>query len=144
MHNLTKIMLLPMSLTLGLAGCMGIGSHKTYVLTTTSFSYDPSYRTYEVKVNGEEIGGAFGVGTKRSAVILGPQLITWGEDNSDREHKATNSVNLSKEDLKHKKYLAVHLYPDDSVEITTSNDLPDPTQKGLDWQDQLRKQYKNK
>ena len=48
------------------------------------------------------------------------------------------------EDLKNKQYLAVHLYPDDSVEITTSNDLPDPTQKGLDWRDKLRKQSKNK
>ncbi|NWK75888.1 hypothetical protein HYG93_16805 [Acinetobacter sp. SwsAc6] len=144
MSKLTKLILLPVSLTLGLAGCMGIGPNKTYVLTTTSFNYDPSYRTYEVRVNGEEVGGAFGAGTKRSAVILGPQIITWGEDNSKRKHKATNSVNLAKEDLKNKRYLAVHLYPDDSVEITTSNDLPDPTQKGLDWRDKLRKQSKNK
>ncbi len=33
MNKLKKMMLLPVSLTLGLAGCMGIGPHKTYVLT---------------------------------------------------------------------------------------------------------------
>ena len=144
MSKLTKMMLLPVSLTLGLAGCMGIGPNKTYVLTTTSFNYDPSYRTYMVKMNGEEMGGGFGGATKGSAVILGPQNIAWGEDNSKRKHQAINAVNLTKEDLKNKRYLAVHLYPDDSVEITTSNDLPDPTQKGLDWRDKLRKQSKNK
>ena len=144
MNKLIKMILFPVSLTLGLAGCMGIGPNKTYVLTSTSFNYDQSYRPYMVKVNGQEVGGGYGSATMRSAFILGPQNITWGEDNSKRKHKATNSVNLSKEDLKHKKYLAVHLYPDDSVEITTSNDLPDPTQKGLDWRDQLRKQSKNK
>ena len=144
MNKLKKMMLLPVSLTLGLAGCMGIGLNKTYVLTTTSFSYDPGYLSYMVMMNGEEMGGGFGRATKRSGVILGRQNITWGEGNSKRKHQAINVVNLSKEDLRNKRYLAVHLYPDDSVEITTSNDLPDPTQKGLDWRDKLRKQSKSK
>ena len=133
-----KKMILPVSLIFGLAGCMGIGPNKTYVLTTTSFNYDPSYRPYMVKVNGHEVGGGYGSATMRSAVILGPQIITWEEDNSDREHKAINIVHLSKEDLKNKRYLAVHLYPDDSVEITMSNDLPDPTKKGIDWENKLK------
>ncbi|RLL25633.1 hypothetical protein D9K80_18840 [Acinetobacter cumulans] len=137
MKKLTKMMLLPVSLTLGLAGCMGIGLNKTYVLTTTSFNYDPSYRTYMVKMNGEEMGGGFGGATKRSAVILGPQIITWGEDNSTRKHQAINVVNLTKDDLKNKRYLSVHLYPDDSVEIVTSENGPRPTSKGLKWIDTL-------
>ncbi|NWK75887.1 hypothetical protein HYG93_16800 [Acinetobacter sp. SwsAc6] len=137
MSKLTKMMLLPVSLTLGLAGCMGIGPNKTYVLTTTSFNYDPSYRTYMVKMNGEEMGGGFGGATKRSAVILGPQIITWGEDNSTRKHQAINVVNLTKDDLKNKRYLSVHLYPDDSVEIVTSENGPRPTSKGLKWRDTL-------
>ena len=138
MKKLTKLILLPVSLTLGLAGCVGIGPNKTYVLTTTSFNYDPSYRPYMVKVNGYEVGGGYGSATMRSAVRLGPQIITWGEDNSTRKHKAINVVHLSKEDLKNKRYLAVHLYPDDSVEITTSNDLTDPTKKGIDWENKLK------
>jgi len=137
MNKLKKMMLLPVSLTLGLAGCMGIGPHKTYVLTTTSFNYDPSYQSYMVMMNGEEMGGGFGGATKRSAVILGPQNIIWGEGNSDREHKAINIVNLTQADLKNKRYLAVHLYPDDSVEIVTSENGPRPTPKGLKWRDTL-------
>jgi len=131
-------MLLPVSLTLGLAGCIGMGPNKTYVLTTTSFSYDPSYRPYMVKVNGHEVGGGYGSATMRSAVILGPQIITWGEDNSKRKHQAINIVNLSKDDLKNKRYLAVHLYPDDSVDIVTSENGPRPTQKGIDWEKKLK------
>lgn len=37
------------------------------------------------------------------------------------------------------KYLAVHLYPDDSIEITTSNNWPNPTVKGNAWYDKLTK-----
>ncbi|NWK75889.1 hypothetical protein HYG93_16810 [Acinetobacter sp. SwsAc6] len=142
MNKLIKLMLFPVSLTLGLAGCMGIGPNKIYVLTTTSFNYAPNYQAYMVMMNGEEMGGGFGGATKRSGVILGQQNITWGEGNSDRKHKAINVENLSKKDLKNKRYLAVHLYPDESVEIITSNDLPDPTQKGLEWMKHLREQNK--
>ncbi|RLL40427.1 hypothetical protein D9K79_14115 [Acinetobacter cumulans] len=133
-----KKMILPVSLTLGLAGCVGIGPNKTYVLTTTSFNYDPSYRPYMVKVNGYEVGGGYGSATMRSAVRLGPQIITWGEDNSKRKHKAINVVNLTKDDLKNKRYLSVHLYPDDSVEIVTAENGPRPTQKGIDWENKLK------
>ncbi len=34
--------------------------------------------TYEVRVNGEEIGGGFGGATKGSAVIFGQQIVTLG------------------------------------------------------------------
>ena len=46
---------------------------------------------------------------------------------------------LTKEDLKGVKYLAVHLYPDDTIEITTSNNWPTPTKKGDEWYDMLDK-----
>ena len=136
--NLKKILLLPISLALSTAGCAGIGPNATYYMATTSFNYDPSYRPYMVKVNGYEVGGGYGSATMRSAVILGPQIITWGEDNSTRKHKAINVVHLSKEELKNKHYLSVHFYPDDRVEITTSNDIPDPTKKGIDWENKLK------
>ncbi|MDC4393211.1 hypothetical protein NQ674_18190, partial [Acinetobacter baumannii] len=67
------------------------------------------------------------------------QVITWGETNSKRKHVAKNQVVLTKEQLKGKKYLAVHLYPDDTVEITTSNNWPDPTEKGMKWMHELKK-----
>ena len=44
---------------------------------------------------------------------------------------------MTKEDLKGKSYLAVHLYPDDSVEITLSSGIPDATEKGMKWRSKL-------
>ena len=77
-----------------------------------------------------------------SAVKLGPQDIKWEESNSDKLHQAKNQITLTKDDLKGMKYLAVHLYPDDTVEISTSNAWPIPNEKGLKWQDQMRKTIK--
>ena len=143
MNILKKIVMLPVTLAVGLVGC-STGSGKTYVLTTTSFGYDPHYRPYIVELNGEEVGGGFGAATKRSAVITGPQYVKWGEGNSYKEHEAINIPQLTKEELKGKSYLAVHLYPDDSVEITLTENLPRANQKGLDWRDKIRAEKNNK
>ena len=138
MINLKKLLLLPIGLIVSAAGCAGIGPNATYYMGTTSFHYDPSYSPYMVKLNGIEIGGGGG-GMNTSAVKLGPQEIKWEESNSDKFHQAKNQVTLTKDDLKGMKYLAVHIYPDDTIEIKTSNNLPDPTDKGLKWREQIRK-----
>ena len=140
--KLKKIFLLPISLVLSTVGCAGVGPNATYYMATTSFKYDPTYVSYMVKLNGHEIGGGFGGGLNTSPVKLGPQIVTWEESNSDRMHQAKNQVILTKEDLKGMKYLAVHLYPDDTIEITTANNWPDPTEKGLKWLNQLRSEKK--
>ena len=132
MNVFKKIVMLPITIMMGLVGC-STGSTKTYVLTTTSYGYDANYIPYIVELNGEELGGGLGTGTKRSAIITGPQYVKWGEGNSSKKHIAINVPTLTHENLKGKKYLAVHLYPDDSVEITVTNDLPDATKKGLVW-----------
>ncbi|MDD9316370.1 MULTISPECIES: hypothetical protein [Acinetobacter] len=137
--NLKKFLLLPISFVFSAAGCAGIGPNATYYMGTTSFHYDPSYNAYMVKLNGHEIGGGFGGGMNTSPVKFGPQVITWEESNSDKLHRAKNQVTLTKEDLKGMKYLAVHLYPDDTVEVTTSNNWPNPTEKGIKWLNQLKK-----
>ena len=137
-----KIFLLPISLLLSTVGCAGIWPNATYYMATTSFHYDPNYNAYMVKLNGHEIGGGFGGGLNTSPVKLGPQIVTWEESNSDRMHQAKNQVILTKEDLKGMKYLAVHLYPDDTIEITTSNNWPDPTEKGLKSLNKLRSEKK--
>ena len=137
-----KIFLLPISLLLSTVGCAGIWPNATYYMATTSFHYDPNYNAYMVKLNGHEIGGGFGGGLNTSPVKLGPQIVTWEESNSDRMHQAKNQVILTKEDLKGMKYLAAHLYPDDTIEITTSNNWPDPTEKGLKSLNKLRSEKK--
>lgn len=107
--SLKKILLFPVSLMLSAAGCAGIGPNATYNIAATSFNYDPSYTSYMVKLNGSEIGGGFGGGTNTASVKIGPQIVTWGETNSKKKHVAKNQVILTKEQLKGKKYLAVHI-----------------------------------
>ena len=136
--NIKKLLLLPISLVFSAAGCAGIGPNATYYMGTTSFHYDPSYSPYMVKLNGSEIGGGGG-GMNTSPVKIGPQTITWKDAKTGGIHSAKNQVIITKEQLKGKKYLAVHLYPDDSIEITTSNNWPNPTVKGNAWYDKLTK-----
>ena len=136
--NLKKILLLPMGLMMSAVGCAGIGPNATYYMGTTSFNYDPTYSDYMLKMNGQEIGGGFGGAMSTNPIKVGPQLITWGESNSKKQHQAKNQVKLTKEDLKGMKYLAVHIYPDDTVEISTSNAWPSPNEKGLKWLNQLK------
>ncbi len=132
-----KKLLLPISLVFSIAGCAGIGPNATYHIGTTSFHYDPSYNAYMVRLNGHEIGGGGG-GMNTSPVKIGPQTITWKDAKTGEIHSAKNQVIITKEQLKGKKYLAAHLYPDDTVEVTTSNNWPNPTEKGLKWQDEMR------
>ena len=136
--NIKKLLLLPISLVFSATGCAGIGPDAIYDMGTTSFHYDPSYNAYMVKLNGYEIGGGFGGGMNTSPVKIGSQEITWEESNSYKLHQAKNQVTLAEEDLNEMKYLAVHLYPDDTVEITTSNNWPNPTEKGVKWLNQLK------
>ncbi|MDC5418136.1 hypothetical protein OHW95_03080 [Acinetobacter baumannii] len=122
-----------------LVGCVSFGPNATYYMGTTSFNYNPAYTSYMVKLNGSEIGAGFSGGMSTEPVKIGPQIIIWEESASDKIHKAKNQVIITKAQLKGKKYLAVHLYPDDTVEITTSNNWPEPIQKGLDWRTEIWK-----
>ena len=138
MMTLKKVFALLVALPLSLVGCAGFGPNATYYIGTTSFKYDPRYTSYEVMLNGVEIGGGFGSGTNVAPIKVGLQKVIWGESNSYRMHEAKNQLIITKEQLKGKKYLALHIYPDDTVEITTSNDWPEPTEKGLKWLKQLQ------
>lgn len=135
MRVLKKI-ILPVSMALSAIGCAG--AQTTYTMATTSFNYSPHYSDYMLKVNGEEIGGGFGKAISTNKIHTGKQNIVWGETNSKKMHSSTNEIFLKQIDLKNKKYLAAHIYPDDTVEITTSNNLPTPTEKGLKWLNKLK------
>lgn len=136
--SLKNFLLLPISLAFSAAGCAGIGPNATYYMGTTSFKYDPTYVSYMVELNNHEIGAGFGGGMNTSPVKIGPQTITWKDAKTGEVHTAKNQVIITKEQLKGMKYLAAHLYPDDTVEITTSNNWPNPTEKGLKWQEKMR------
>ena len=90
-------------------------------------------------MKGEEVGGGFGAATKRSAIITVRQYITCGQTNIRKQDVAKNVPYLTKEDLEGKSYLAVHLYPDDRVEITLTEgrNMPDATKMGLEVRSKL-------
>ena len=135
--KLKKILLLPIGLVLGIAGCANV-PFSTYHMATTSFNYDPRYVSSDVEANGRMMGGGYGGGIYTNDIKVGPQIITWKDAATGQRHKSTNEVMIHRDQLKGKKYIAFHLYPDDTVEVTTSNDWPDPTEKGA----QIRKQLK--
>ena len=78
--------------------------------------------------------------TNVAPIRVGPQTVTWKDTNTGELHTATNQLVISKEQLKGKKYLALHMYPDDTVEVTTSDELPDATEKGLAWMERQSSQ----
>ncbi|MEB3754089.1 hypothetical protein [Acinetobacter sp. MD2(2019)] len=137
--KIKTLLLLPASLILIAAGCAGIGPNATYYMGVVSFNYNPTYSTYMVTLNNHEIGGGYGRSITTSSVKVGPQTITWKDAKTGERHFAKNQVIISKEQLKGRKYLAVHLYPDDTVEITTSLNWPIATEKGDIWYDKLDK-----
>ncbi|ENW95084.1 hypothetical protein [Acinetobacter dispersus] len=120
-----------------LIGCTSIGANATYDIGTTSVNYNPSYNTYDVKLNNHIIGGAIG-SMNISSVKAGPQTVTWKDAKTGELHSAKNQVIISREQLKGMRYLTAHLYPDDTVEITTSNNWPTPTDKGLKWREKIK------
>ncbi|ENX23731.1 hypothetical protein F892_00333 [Acinetobacter vivianii] len=135
-----KVFALLTAIPLSMAGCAGIGPNATYNMATTSFSYDLRYSPYMFKLNGHEIGGGFGKATMVSPIKVGPQTVAWKDSNTGKLYQSTNQLIIHKEQLKGKKYLALHIYPDDTVEVTTSNDLPDPTEKGLAWMEKQERE----
>lgn len=101
---------------------------------------------FDVKLNGVDIGaagepphgdhGGIIIGV---TVPLGPQVITWRLDGVDKNGKpfknngdivkALNQPILSSPDPK-AHYLGVHIYPDNTVEITQERFWPTNTEKG--------------
>lgn len=134
--NLKKLLSFPFILFLFTAGCLSIGPNAKYYIGTTSVNYNPNYNTYDVKLNNHIIGGAIG-SMNTTAVKIGLQDVTWKDAKTGELHKAKNQVFLNKKDIKGKKYLVVHLYPDDTIEITTSLNWPVQTEKGLKWREKI-------
>lgn len=86
----------------------------------TLFSY-LSYHIYNVYINKREIGAAssFGGGGLMTGVEIskGPQIITWRDAGSGTDFKAKNIPQIENTDPNFG-YLGIHIYPDNTVEIT--------------------------
>lgn len=72
-----------------------------------------------------------------SSVKAGPQSVTWKYAKTGELHYVKNQVIITKKQLKGMKYLAAHLYLDDTIEVTTYSNWQNPTEKGLKWQEEI-------
>ena len=90
---------------------------------------------FDIMLNGVEVGVGGGGLMTGVAVPLGPQVITWRLDgpegmpgNGDTV-KAVNQPVLVRPDNK-LAYLGVHIYPDNTVELVSSEFWPERTDRG--------------
>ncbi len=115
------------------------------------FSYS-NYAIFDVFMNGTDFGGASAHGFYGSnavmlgqSILLGPQKITWRLDGPRGmprigETVTAKNVPVINEIPAHAKWLALHIYDDDTVEIAFSKGDPDElsTARGVkiieDWE----------
>jgi hypothetical protein len=97
--------------------------------------------TFEQFINGKGGDSSFGMpavgGSTISGVTLplGPQKITWrldGPGGMARNGEQVTSKNIPelKDIPKSSRYLAIHIYPDDTAELLLSEHYPRPSQRG--------------
>jgi hypothetical protein len=90
---------------------------------------------FDIMLNGIEIGVGGGGLMTGVPVPLGPQAITWrlggpeGMAGNGDTVTAKNQPILNQPDSK-KRYLGVHIYPDNSVELIPDEFWPERTQRG--------------
>lgn len=90
---------------------------------------------FDVYLNGKFVGDGGGGLMTGVSVTLGPQALTWrldgpkGTPRNGDTVKAVNQPMLSQPE-KGNRYLGVHIYPDDTVELRSENYWPERTEKG--------------
>ena len=90
---------------------------------------------FAIKLNGIEVGAGGGSVVTGVAVPVGPQVLTWRLDgpegmkgNGDTVRAANQPV-LVRPDPK-MRYLGVHIYPDNTVELSPEPFWPEFTERG--------------
>ena len=116
--------------------------NKTIALSYTTRNYT-SRDIFEVSLNKRTSDGAppYNSGTSSSVGVTfdlgGPQTLTWtlggprGTARNGEVVAAKNSLYIREEDMpKGVCYLCIHIYPDETAELTFTVHLPPPTPRG--------------
>lgn len=100
----------------------------------------------EIRLNGKDVGGGGGSVITGVAVPLGLQVVTWRLDgpegmagNGDTV-QAVNQPVLVRPDPKIR-YLGVHIYPDNTVEVIPEEFWPEMTERGKALREQRWRQH---
>jgi hypothetical protein len=118
-------------------------SPKTVMMDVALYSY-LERPIFDVYLNGQDIGLAAGQPHRGSGglmtgvpVSLGPQKITWRYADTGETVTAKDTPELADPGADCR-YLGVHVYPDDTVEVVPEKYWPQKTTKGqainLDWE----------
>jgi len=108
---------------------------KEVVLDVVLFSY-LKITIFDVHLNGGDIGvaGPYGGGggvMTGVTIPLGTQTLNWRDAGSGKSFSVKNLLTLPPEAIQsNANYLAVHIYPDSTAELMTSENLPQPSIRG--------------
>lgn len=90
---------------------------------------------FAVKLNGVEVGAGGGSVVTGVAVPLGPQVVTWRLDGPKGMSGNGDTVSAANQPIltfpaPEMRYLGVHIYPDDTVEVVLEEFWPERTDRG--------------
>lgn len=117
---------------------------KEIVVDVVVFNYT-SHPIFEVLLNHKIDGGAAAYDGGRAIVVgvtvpLGKQNLTWRDAGSGKTFASKNSLVLTSEKIPaNARYMAIHIYQDETSELTFSRYLPDPTPRGQKILDEAQK-----
>lgn len=124
------------------ASCKGkLFMSNEIVLSVVLYSY-VDRPIFEVLLNGSDIGGARayggGIGIMTGETIpFGSQTLTWrldgpkGTPRNGDTVKVKNTLVISKEQVApNTRYIGVHIYPDETAELTFSQYIPEVSARG--------------
>lgn len=116
---------------------------KEITLDVVLFNYQ-NIAIFDVLLNGGDIGVAnvYGGGGIMTGVAIpfGPQTLTWRDGASGKTFSVKNSLSLTKDQISpNAGYLGVHIYPDNTAELTISQYIPETTLRGKKILDEVKK-----
>lgn len=112
----------------------------TVTLDVVLFSYIDR-PIFDAFINGKAGQSSFGLPAVGGGTIvgvqlpIGPQKVTWrlgGPEGMARNGETVTAKNIPelKDVPRNARYLAIHIYPDDTVELLTSEHYPQPSPRG--------------
>jgi hypothetical protein len=129
-----RMLILAGAAIVSISACEGKPMAATVSLDVVLFSY-LSRPIFDVFLNGKDAGdsGAYpatGGGTIAGVQVpLGPQMVKWRYADTGETVTAINAPELQNVP-KNSVFLALHIYPDDTVEIFVSEHYPRPSARG--------------
>jgi hypothetical protein len=108
------------------------------VLDVVTFNYSDR-EIFDIFLNRKWVGSSRGPISGGGGIIagvtlpLGPQTLTWRDAGTGKTFTAKNSLTLTPDQIpKGTRYLGVHIYPDETAELTFSADIPEDSSCGLE------------